>query len=325
MLDGKKVLFISPRFFGYEREIISKLRERNVEVDFVDDRPGNGTLYKALIRFGFGNSAFGRRYIRDYFRKSFQRISSPDYVFVLTPEGFTEENALLLKEQFPKARFVLYMWDSFRNKPEGLKYLRLFDKTLTFDSADAEKYQMNFRPLFFIDDYRKEKVNKYKISFIGTAHSDRYFLIKKILKQLSLPDSDVFTFFYFQSRFLFLYNKLFNPSFEDIRLSDIQYQSLGKAAVVDVVTGSCCVVDVHHPKQIGLTMRTLEVIGARKKLITTNSAIRAYDFFDEANICIIDRDNPKVDSAFLSTPMKNIPDNLYHKYSIDGWIEEIFK
>ena len=50
MLEGKKVLFFSINFFGYQTEIKNKLIELGAKVDYFDERPKNTFWYKFLIR-----------------------------------------------------------------------------------------------------------------------------------------------------------------------------------------------------------------------------------------------------------------------------------
>jgi|GEM_PF-6099694 len=48
--EGKKILFIALKFFGYEKEIEQALLRMGAQVDFYDDRPKNTFVYKALIQ-----------------------------------------------------------------------------------------------------------------------------------------------------------------------------------------------------------------------------------------------------------------------------------
>jgi hypothetical protein len=84
------------------------------------------------------------------------------------------------------------------------------------------------------------------------------------------------------------------------------------------------VVDIQHPRNNGLTMRVFEVLGKRKKIITTNITIKEYDFFNDKNICVVDRNNPIIDLDFFNTDNTIMPDHLYYKYSFYGWLEDIF-
>jgi hypothetical protein len=83
------------------------------------------------------------------------------------------------------------------------------------------------------------------------------------------------------------------------------------------------ILDIEHPNQRGLTMRTFETMGAQKKLVTTNALIAEYDFFDTSNICILDRKNPKIPKDFLESPLVPLAPDIYRRYSIEGWLDEI--
>ena len=85
------------------------------------------------------------------------------------------------------------------------------------------------------------------------------------------------------------------------------------------------IVDIQSPLQTGLTMRTLEMVGLKKKLITTNIDIVNYDFYNPNNIMVISRDNPKLDKRFFESDYVDIPSEIYQKYSITSWILDILK
>jgi hypothetical protein len=71
-------------------------------------------------------------------------------------------------------------------------------------------------------------------------------------------------------------------------------------------------------------MRTIEVLGANRKLITTNTSISKYDFYNQNNILVVDRYNPKIPEVFFKLPNKELPSEIYSKYSIKDWIKDVF-
>src|SRR5437879_12342118 len=75
---GKRILFIAPKFFGYEKEIKSRLESLGAHVDFYDDRPSNSAFSKIAIRL---MPMLQRRRIRDYF-SAIVESSAVDYDFV---------------------------------------------------------------------------------------------------------------------------------------------------------------------------------------------------------------------------------------------------
>lgn len=92
-----------------------------------------------------------------------------------------------------------------------------------------------------------------------------------------------------------------------------------------IYAASRCVVDIEHASQHGLTMRSIEILGLRRKLITTNQDIVNYDFYNENNICIIDRKHPAVDKGFFEKPYQMLDEGIYEKYSLGNWILEVLK
>jgi hypothetical protein len=92
-----------------------------------------------------------------------------------------------------------------------------------------------------------------------------------------------------------------------------------------IYADSRCVIDIENKGQHGLTMRTIELLGLKRKLITTNKDIVNYDFYNENNILIIDRKNPVIDESFFEKPYVMLSDEMYEKYSLKSWIMEVLE
>ena len=100
----------------------------------------------------------------------------------------------------------------------------------------------------------------------------------------------------------------------------INYKMLPLAEAYSMYSKAKCVMDIESSTQTGLTMRTIEMIGLRKKLITTNKDIVNYDFYNENNIMIVDRENFKIDKVFFEKPYVNLDEKIYEKYALKNWI-----
>lgn len=326
-LTGKNVLLISPRFFNYEKEIVKELENKGANVHFIDDRIKNSAINKALFRLHLGGKLRKRKVFK-YFDDQLKEATKKHihYLIAIVPEGFSREIIEYYKSKLPDTVFVLYMWDSILNRPYILDVLNFFDHKYTFDRYNSEEYGLIFRPLFYTNDYSHLgaiTVNfEYDLSFIGTAHSDRYTVISELVRCLKQPLRTLF-FFYLQHPALILYYRLTDPKFKNVKLKDVSFKGLSKQEVLDIIKKSFCVVDINHPKQTGLTMRTLEVLGARRKLITTNKDIMNYDFYHPNNILLIDRDKPVLDEKFLALPFVDLDDSIYNSYSLSSWVNTI--
>lgn len=324
-LSGKQVLMLSPQFFNYEMEIRKSLERLGAEVTWFDERPSNSFTTKVLIRL---NKKMIQRKVNHYYQNILnqlqQKQQSFDFILLISPETISARLLRNFKEAFKDAKVILYMWDSFANKG-ALELVPLADRVLTFDSNDARKYNLILRPLFYIDIYKKIEVEeKYDLLFIGTAHSDRYNFVKKLIPQLP-GNFRTKLYFFLSSKKLYWSRKMLDRNFRSIRYADVSFVSLSHIENSRLVHESNVVLDINHPAQIGLTMRTLETMGAQKKLITTNGDVVNYDFYDPLNILVIERIDPVIPKAFLTSKFNPSNADLLDKYSIQGWIKELFE
>ena len=329
-LSGKTVLLLAPKFFGYELEIKKELENFGARVIYFDERPKNDFFTKVFIRLNL--KSFISKKIDDYYKNIIQEIKneSIDFLFLIAPETVSIETIKQIKSIHKNIKIISYFWDSIKNKKTALEYLNISDKYFSFDSNDIKiDKKIQFLPLFYIKDY--ENISKiredilYDICFIGTVHSDRYKIIKKIKKQAKELDLKTYFYFYSPSKILFFFQKLFKKDFKFIKWEDASFKSLSKSDVIDIIKQSKTIIDIQHPLQSGLTMRTIEMLGVNKKIITTNENIINYDFYNENNILILDRNNIQINNSFFDKEYQIIEDNIYQKYSLRSWLEIIFK
>jgi hypothetical protein len=322
-MQGKRVLFIGPRFFGYELDIANAFRRRGAEVDMLADRPFESPLMKAAARFG-------RRLILGavdrFYRRELEKLGRSSYDLVFVINGMTLSHAILteIHRSFPRARFVLYMWDSFGNRSSAVANLKFFDECFSFDPDGAREYGLGFRPLFFAEDPDQPRTGAFEhhLSFIGTCHSDRYAIVSSVKRTLK-PGLGFYRYLYLQAPWVFHVYRWTNPAFRQAKIADFHFDALPRQVVQEVFRKSRAILDIEHPKQTGLTIRTIQTLGASRKLVTTNGRVREYDFFDPANVCVIDRKAAKIPDGFLETPYRPVDPSVLRKYSLDGWLGEI--
>lgn len=328
-LANKKILLFSPQFFGYGEAIASKLRTYGAEVDYFDERPGNDFWTKSMIRV---HKSLAKRKTKKYYDTILSSLkhNAYDFVLFLNPEAISQEALMKLKESQSKATFIMYMWDSLKNKKHTASLVSYFDLRHTFDKNDSENTaytNFNFRPLFFLDEYKnlaKKKTKEIDLLFVGTVHSDRYKLLLTIRDLCDSMGRKTDFFMFLQSKKLYYIQKGINSSFSKAKLAEFSFTSLTKNTLIDKIKKSKVVLDIQHPLQTGLTMRCIEMIGAQTKIITTNQHIKTYDFYNPNNILCVDRENIEIENEFFDTDYESLDDETYHKYSLEGWLEEVF-
>ncbi|HFU4486698.1 TPA: hypothetical protein ACGPAZ_000863 [Streptococcus suis] len=327
-LKGKRILFIA--LPGYSKGMKEKMEDMGAEVIHINDKPKDTFLGKALGRLGLG---FYENIINDYYAAELSKIREKnfDYILIIRGEYTPKDSLERMRSYFPTAKMVLYMWDSLVNNKFIRAKWEYYDKVYTFDRIDYlnHKESIDFLPLFYYEDYLPKdtggKEYKYDLSFIGTGHEDRVKIVKALALQLENKQRNVFSYFFFPHKLVYYLNKIKNPHFKYVRMEDVEFKQLPFKKLYEIYSQSKCVVDIESSKQNGLTMRTIEMIGLEKKLITTNKDIVHYDFFNPDNIMILDRKDPVIDLEFIDRPYIPLDEKIRTKYSLHDWILNVLE
>lgn len=329
VLENKNIFMLSVSFFNYENLIREEMIALGARVDLYDERPSNSFYSKAIIRF---KRDLYQVNIDKHYKNIINLIKNKRYDYFLLIKGEVAPVFFLefLRKANPEITFIYYTYDSFKNNPNGLCILPYFDRKFTFDREDAIKYQLSFRPLFYASEYatvNQEQSNKYKydLSFIGTAHSDRYIISQKLNDWCEKCNFKMFNFYFSPSETLFKFKKLTDKNFKNFDKQKISFKSLSHKQIIEIYKDSKAILDINHPGQNGLTMRTFETLGAGRKLVTTNADIKSYPFYNQNNIYIISRQYPELEEQFFEKEFKEIESTVYFSMSLKGWIKELFE
>ena len=326
-----KLLLIMPKFFDYPEIIVTELNEMGYEVDFFDDRPSTNAWIKAAIRIN-------KNLIGTYIKKCFESVRKTvrnkkyDVVFLISGQSLSFSESMIneIKLCQKDAKFVLYQWDSQTNFPYIKQVQKYFDKCYSFDRRDIEETpSLKFLPLFYSRKYeeigKRNNTNfKYDFCFVGTAHPKKYKFIKMMSEQLKSVYPNQFIYFFFPSPIVYFYRKIMNNELRKAKYNEFHYVPLKGKDMNDVYETSRCVLDSAQDGQLGLTIRDLEALGAKKKLITTNEDVINYDFYKPENIYVYEG---KIDleNVFFTHEYKEVSKEVYEKYSLRSWLKEILE
>ncbi len=327
-LVGKKILLFAVYTFNYQNIIFNKLVELGAEVYLYDERSVSSSYEKAILKI---DPHFFKNKTRKYYREILEKHNNEHFDYILFIKCDMPDKSILneIKMAFPEAKMCLHVWDSLRNIPHIHDKVGCFDHCTSFDRKDCLNYPVfKFRPLFYSDDFVDNKPKDkseylYDVSFCGTIHSDRFKILKSISEQCIENDMKYYGFHYLQSKFVYYFFKLLKKEFKNTKINDFNFDKKTTNEIARIVDSSRAVVDVHHPNQTGLTMRTIEMLGMKKKFITTNTDIVNYDFYNSVNICVIDRCNPVIDKNFFQNEYQEIDIEIYRKYSLNQWIFDV--
>lgn len=326
-LANKQVLLMAPGFFEYYSAIKRELELLGATVYVIkEDFVNTSTLY----RYFFVKSEHLKyRFTSNYYKRQLDKLEDNiDVVFVIRGEAISEDIMLLLKEKYPNAYYLMYQWDSIKNNPNAVKISSYFNKCSTFDPLDAEKLNWRYRPLFFIQNEDEVIANNKKnidFIFVGTLYYRRAELLKKIKSYCKTNKYVLFDYLYVKKLEYFVHKYLMRDQrYSILNTDEVKFRPLSTDEISRYYKKTKIFVDYAADSQNGLTMRTIESIGNRSKIITNNKNILNADFYNTNNIYLYDINEFTISETFINTPYEELSNKIFYKYSLKGWIEDIF-
>ncbi len=325
-----RALVITPTFFGYEKDIVAELERQGFQTTFIDERPSNSSLARALIRKR--KQLLDRRIDRYYSAKQTELNGVRfDLVFVVRAEATPRWFLQHLRQTNPSARFVFYIWDAVSKATNCLDVLDCFDERFSFNPPDVAAYPtFSYLPLFYTRDFAPLPVSeavrprRFTLSYIGTLHPGRYPFVKKLFA----GDARTFMFLYVQARWYFTVVKYLSREHRNVPWADVSFDKLSRQEVAEVFRESGAVLDMPQPGQSGLTIRTFEVLASGAVLVTTNETVIREPFFDPARIIVVPEKLTGLGLSHLRAQLDSIPPHRgapksFDQYSIESWVRRI--
>ncbi|MBS6555464.1 hypothetical protein [Collinsella stercoris] len=320
-----RILLMAPTFFGYRDRVRDELSHLGHDVECVDDRPSESVSFKSLAKISY---RLIDRQIAEYAMSLREKVAAGEYDLLLFMGGmsfcFTHDQFSSIKSA-SNARFVAYLWDAFNNCERFGACRDLFDIIYSFEPSDCERYGLKLRPLFFSGAYDGLPLVPvggftYDACFIGSVHQPSKFeAISSICDNLESRGLRVFRFFFMPSKSAAALRRLTNPAYRGVEFS---FESLPAEKVAEIYARSKAIIDSPQAGQYGLTMRTLETIGAHRKLITANPDAVLYDFASRGDVAVW-RGEGSIPPDFFETPYRVLPDEVYRGYSIETFVRTL--
>ncbi|MDN5114345.1 hypothetical protein [Aliarcobacter butzleri] len=323
-LKGKRVLFIGIGFYDYDEHIVTKMQDLGVEVNYYKEYP-KLTKLQYLQKKLLPKSE--KKLIEYYYNNIFENIKSKiyDYVLVIKGDRVPEWFISKLKDKYTESQFILYQWDSIKRLQNFNNIKKYFNNILTFDRLDSIQYGYKFRPLFYKDIYlnNEESSKDYDVFFSGYLHSDRYDVLKKLINNYT--KLKIKHHLYIRKiEFIKEQIKRFTKIGKLYDNSLVNFVSINDFENMEWMRKSKAVLDLHHPQQSGLTIRTIEALAMGNKIITTNEDIKNYEFYNSTQICVIDRNTIEIPFDFFQT-YNYFTSKEKEKYSLEQWVIDVFK
>ena len=308
------ILFISPNFYNYEKRIIRKLNDMGNVVYSYNEVPF-GVFYYILnnINVKLAEQLVSVR--EKYILWKLKRIHV-DKVFII--RGFSLTLSFMLKLKELDVPIIFYQWDSIKNNPNAKLISKYANDNYSFDPVDAKVCNFQYLPLYY--DWNKSDISTVKkrndILLVGTWSNERFNVYIELVKMCKKSQIRLccYLFMPIQS-----YVRRFLKG-EKIPYSLIKFRSLSRKKYLRMLLSSAVLLDIPSPSQSGCTMRTIEALSLKRKLITTNKFIKNEDFYNERNVLIYPCESEEIVS-FLKTDYDCLSSGCL--LSLEQWLEKL--
>lgn len=330
---SKTILFVAPNDYELYKLIQKNLEFHGFKVTTILSNP-IGVKYKnwreKVINFikktFFNDKKFKQKLIKrnvlSYQINQLSEITNYDYGLFIRADFFDDKLIKLAKQKVK--HLVSYHYDGLKRSPEIFQKIKLFDAFYVFQKEDLTSSSLRLQPCtnFYFDyDLEKKTESKAQVDFyfLGSHHDSRF---KDLIAFREMCIKHNYTF-----DFQIMLNKL-NISKKKIYTNN-SFTYLDKIlpfeSYIENIKKSKIIVDFVIDEHLGLSFRTFESIKYQKKLITTNSTIVNYDFYNPNNIYIINNNSFENIENFINTDYVPLPDGIIEKYSFKNWINYILK
>lgn len=184
----------------------------------------------------------------------------------------------------------------------------------SFDKQDCETYHMKYNTQYYFASYplpTTEVVTD--VCYLGTdgGRKEKLVELQKQLKEQSITTD-----------FRILVQKIPDSLEEGIMYFT---EKVDYAENLRQIAQSKAIVEILREGQIGQTLRPLEAMFHKKKLITNDLRIVEYDYYCPENIFVLGLDDMQRMSEFLNTSYQEIPEHIRNKYESKAWLERFWQ
>ena len=237
-----------------------------------------GTAIKKRISVPLRTKAF------QLYVQHFNNLSKEDeiyFIFVRHEPWFFGEDGFFsfLRKQFPKSKLVYLLINV--NRYLGIdfdEFCPYFDRVLTIDEGDAEKYGLEFHPFFYSPiEQEDESIMESDCFFVGNAKER----LSEILEAYELLTSNGLKCDF---------HIVGVPEDQQKYKGKIEYNTpLDYDKVVFHVKRTKILLEIMQEGQTSGTLREHEAVIYGKKLLTNNQYVTSRNFYHPENISIFDK------------------------------------
>lgn len=331
-MKNKKIILGMPRDYSLSKLIIKNLESIGLQVIHINPEDTEDFEYESFkqralnlfYKIFSGNKNYKKKLRREfYFKKKYETINTFDeYDFCLFIRADFFEDELIKFCKAKSKNMVSYHYDGINRNPEIFNKINFFDSFFVFDKEDL-KVDSSFKYIsnFYFDYPEDDKIQKIEndFYFLGSHHDSRKESLFKLYKTLSQISENV--------KFEIAFDKANYSEIPSYQIQDIICfpKIITYESYLENIKKSNVIIDLVISEHKGLSFRVFESLKYKKKLITTNTTIKNYPFYNENNILILKEDSSIEEiNLFLQKPLIEIDKLTLETYSFTNWLKNLY-
>lgn len=330
----KNVLLVSTPYMGIYSDIKMCLETKGFSVDCITQKadPHDPFVRQNLHnRILYSKNKYLCKIEKFWANKLSEKQYNKQYDYLIVINGVFVHPILFatLRGMNPNIKCINYLVDSSRVYyfERNFSY---YDSVYTFDRQDSIKLGIKLLPIYWIPGSEDKRKIEYDVFALGGFKYDRYCIFNKIKNRsdqldlksyvkIYLPSSDISSFHSLYLKIKYLFRLGITTLDKDIIIEE----PLSTEDFRRMIQSSRIVVDTILNKQTGLTSRLMWAIGLGKKVITNNSDIINYPFYNSERYYILKNSNEEIPADFfLDEYIESSKERTQiESFRIDKWID----
>jgi hypothetical protein len=264
------------------------------------------TLAKLISKINlYTKFSFGKYFFNSEWKSKLNEISQ--IIIVAHPDSVGVIK--YLNQYFPNIYIHVWYNNPVKHEISPDIFKKLNCKVWSFDKKDCESFGLFYNNQY-VDIFKFKKIEqnskKYDVVFVGKDKGRLEYLLS--LRKI-FEENNLITYFYIVD------SNDYNGEYEF-------QEKISYSEVINLENNAKAILEINQKGQSGSSLRALEALIMRIKLITNNQNVKEELYYNKKNIFILGEDNLDELSTFLSSSFNSIPNSIINHYIFEGWIKK---
>lgn len=257
---------------------------------------------------------------RNFLHKNTKTVYNPnlrnfDGTYIIFDSVIKVEDLIWLRKENPKARMVFCVWNPVSMLNIDIEKVRRLGYELwSYGKKQCNQYQLKetlyfYCPSMYTKALSLNNAPKHDIVFAG-KDKGRLEKINQLINQNNWEKFD-WKFYFIADHFWLRFTK--KEYHKKLSYRETQVLQADSKAIMELLPAS----------DVDVTMRTLDSLILKRKLITDAREIIERDYYHPNNVFVLGVDKAETLEEFLSKPYHPISDEILSRYSLDEWVKRI--